>query len=127
MIYNKFILIMVFAFTANISFGQDPINFENFNQKWYLSYKSTSDTLIFNIIDRSEMHFGKYLILKNDGTYNEGCSAQCGNDPNIYYKTGTWKINHRKNIILTSEPIFKKGKKFRLVSIYSRKMILKAI
>ena len=95
---------------------------------WNYCYKESSENiLVYEKDDDTELIFGHYLIFSEEESFTVGCSAQCGNDPNIYSKNGTWEFDLKNKTLTFNIDVMERGKEFKIIEITEDKLKLEAI
>lgn len=89
---------------------------------WKPIYKrnESTDTLAFSRrspIESFPEYYGQRFTISRNGDFVDSYSAPCGNDGNIHYTVGKWKYNSETQVLETTIPIDKKGKRFKVILV----------
>ena len=91
----------------------DSLVKQNLKGTWYVynSYPNShngsglpiQDSLVFNRHSKAPDNLGDRIEIFGNGKFVDAYSAECGNDSDVHFDTGSWSLGSNETIILEND------------------------
>lgn len=104
-------------------------SFRKLKGVWFLkNFSVTQNDLLFNRTPIVPPYsWGSRIEIYSNRNFVDAYSAKCGNDGGIHYTKGTWSFDTLNMRFITSIPVCRQGKEFKIIKSTADTLILKPL